>query len=882
MKNGVVKILAVCVCGLMVAGAFMTIPRASRNAEAASTTPITLTVGVGQTVDSLNPFSGTLTMAYEVYVLMYEMLVGVDKDLNPVPQIAESWEHNVDGTVWTYHIRHGMTWHDGVPVTANDVNFTYNLILTSPTAGALNIDYLKNVTDVRALDDYTLQITTEVPKATMQSIIISIVPEHLWGAIPPEKVADADVFDTTYFPDGPVGSGPFKLVSAATDDFWKFERYDGYWGPKVHFDELTFKYFTSSSAILNALYSGSIDIAGGVPSDSWEKTLSKPGIRGQAVHELALTELGINCCPPSLRPDGASTNYETLNLSVRKAIAMAVNKTQMVRDVIFGLAEPGDVFIPPASARWHYNLTTSEKYKFDIAAANALLDAAGYVDSNSDGIRENSTNGVALNFQFNFIVDSPENEADAYLIQGWLKQIGIKADPQGISESTLTDYWYGMNYDMFIWGWGGDADPSFIASVFTTGQIPTEETGYAAWSDCFYSNPYYDSLFVQQQNTVDIAARQAILYEMQRIIYRDSPYVILYNAYGLYAYREDRFTNWPDITAHPGMTPLSGFTGGPWLYYEILPYSGNLPPRNVDAGPDTVLALGETRSFTGYAEDEDPANLTWTWNISEPGDVFHELTGRTISYTFDIEGTVLITLTVADSGDPPLDDRDQIVATVVELAQAGWLAGYVKDTQGHAIAAADVTAELSSATTDLTGYYNMTLAPGPYDVTASRDGYLTGLETTTVVLDQTTALDFALTNNSGSLRGHVYYKDTTKPLEGVVVSLRKGDINKLYLTDASGAYNIDMLEAGTYSVNVTKAGYETNMTSVVIQVGLEKILDARLEPLKTGGGVSTVMLAAIAAIIVIVAVAVVVLMLKRRKKEPAEGQPPKVPELPKP
>jgi peptide/nickel transport system substrate-binding protein len=866
----------------MVAGAFMTIPRASRDAEAASTAPITLTVGVGQTVDSLNPFSGTLTMAYEVYVLMYEMLVGVDKDLNPVPQIAESWEHNVDGTVWTYHIRHGMTWHDGVPVTANDVNFTYNLILTSPTAGALNIDYLKNVTDVRALDDYTLQITTEVPKATMQSIIISIVPEHLWGAIPPEEVADADVFDTTYFPDGPVGSGPFKLVSAATDDFWKFQRYNDYWGPKVHFDELTFKYFTSSSAILNALYSGSIDIAGGVPSDSWEKTLSKPGIRGQAVHELALTELGINTCPPSLRPDGASTNYETLNLSVRKAIAMAVNKTQMVRDVIFGLAEPGDVFIPPASVRWHYNLTSSEKYKFDIAAANALLDAAGYNDSNRDGIRENSTSGVALNFQFNFIVDSPENEADAYLIQGWLEQIGIKAAPQGISESTLTDYWYGMKYDMFIWGWGGDADPSFIASVFTTGQIPTAETGYAAWSDCFYSNPYYDSLFVQQQNTVDIAARQAILYEMQRIIYRDSPYVILYNAFGLYAYREDRFTNWPDITAHPGMTPLSGFTGGPWLYYEILPYSGNLPPRNVDAGPDTTLALGETRSFTGYAEDEDQANLTWTWNISEPGDVFHELTGRTISYTFDIEGTVLITLTVGDSGDPSLDDRDQIVATVVELAQAGWLAGYVNDNEGHAIAAADVTAELSSATTDLTGYYNMTLAPGSYDVTASREGYLTGLEATTVVLNQTTTLDFALTNNSGSLRGHVYYKDTTNPLEGVVVSVRKGDINKLYLTDASGAYNIDMLEAGTYSVNVTKAGYETNMTSVVIQVGLEKILDARLEPLKTGGGVSTVMLAAIAAIIVIVAVAVVVLMLMRRKKEPAEGQPPKMPEPPKP
>jgi peptide/nickel transport system substrate-binding protein len=804
---------------------------------------------------------------------MYEMLVGVDKDFNPTPQIAESWETSPDGLVWTYHIRHGMLWHDNVSVTAEDVNWTYNLIISDPVAGALSSDYLRNVTDCRALDAYTLQITTEVPKATMLSIVIPIMPKHLWMNVPSNKLTSTDVFDTAYFPNGPIGSGPWRLVDYVTDDFAKFQKFPYYYGRSINFDELIYKIFLSPQAMLNAIYAGSIDLACYVPADSWQTTLDKPNIDGQAVRDIVLSELGLNVCPPSLRVGGASTNYELLNLSVRQAIAMSTNKTKIVEDVYLGLAEPGAVIVPPASIRWHYNVTPAETYMFDIAAANALLNASGYAaDSDSNGIRENETSGKELQFDFYYIVDNIEDEAMAYMIESWLAQVGISAAPNGVSESTLISLWIGMKYDMFIWGWGGDADPSFMLSVMTTGQIPKSHNDWAAWSDCFYSNPYYDNLFIQQQNTINITERQQIVYEMQRIVYRDSPYVVLDHAFGLYAYRTDRFTNWPDMTAHPGMSPMTGLTGGPYLFFEIVPISGNLPPQNVAAGEDTNVALNETRSMTGYAEDENTATLNWTWEFAKPLGGLDVLYGQTVSYKFAEEGTYTVTLTVTDDGG--LQGQDQITVLSQFISNAGWLAGYVKDSSDAPIVAATVTAGSTSSTADSSGYYNMTLAAGTYDVTADAAGFQADSQSAVVAANLTTMLNFTLISSSGTLKGHVYDADSGDPISGAFISVRMGESSKWTQSNETGAYQILVLEAGTHSVNASKAGYETRSTTTTITVGQQTVLDISLKPVHEEKGLSTALLAAIAGIVIVVVIVAVALMLMNRRKGAGEKPPP--------
>lgn len=850
-------------------------PATSRNAEAALQGPVTLTVGAQQMVDSLNPLVGYLSMSYEVYTLMYEMLVGVDKDLNPCPQIAESWSVSADLLIWTYNIRHGMTWHDGVSVTAQDVNWTFNMIMDDPVAGALSSDYLRNVTDCRAIDDYTLKITTEVPKATMLSIVIPIMPKHLWETVPTNKRTSVDVFDTTYFPNGPVGSGPFKLVQYVTDDFVKFEKYTGYYGATVRFDILIYKLFLSPQAMLNALYAGTVDIAAAVPYDSWQTTLDQPYVDGYAVDELVLTELGINVCPPSLRVGGASTNYETLNLSVRKAMRMAIDGSQIVDDAVSGLGQPGDVLVPPASVMWHYNVTDAERMPASIVAANDLLNRSGYNrDDDGDKIRENETSGKELSFLFEYIIENPEDDTAAYMIYDMLLAIGISATPKGVSEASLSTDWIGMKYDMFIWGWGGDADPSFILSVMTTDQIPQSHNDWAAWSDCYYSNPHYDALFIQQQNAVDITERQSIIYEMQRILYLDSPYIVLYNGYGTYAFRTDRFANWPDMASHPGMTPMTGLTGGPWMFFEIVPIEENLPPQLVDAGQDTQAALNQTKSFTGSAQDEDPAtSLNWTWTFTQTGFPTVTLYGQTVEFKFEHVGSVSVTLKVTDTQG--LYSSETIKVTVIELAEQGWFEGWVTNATGGAIMAALVTAGLMSATTNVTGYYNMTVAPGTYNVSADAQGYLKANLTAVVALNETTVLNFTLVLSSGTLRGTIKDADSGDPIGGALVTVENGSFMTQVLSNATtGAYRITMIDAGDYSVNVTKTGYENKTTTATINMGAETVLDIELTPVEKGGGLSTAAIAAIVAIIVIVVLAIVTLMLMKRKKGSSPETPP--------
>lgn len=502
--------------------------------------------------------------------------------------------------------------------------------------------------------------------------------------------------------------------------------------------------------------------------------------------------------------------------------------------------------------------------------ANSLLNASGYAaDADGDGIRENETSGVELDFVFEYIIDNTFDQTAALMIEDWFSQIGVRAAPKGVSESTLIGDWISMKYDLFVWGWYGDIDPSSLLSVMTTEQIPDSHSDWSAWSDSFYSNPYYDALYIQQLRTINTSARQAIVFEMQQILYHDAPYIVLGYPWGLYAYRTDRFANWPDFNVYPGLT------NDRLLFFELVPIAGNLPPQNVNAGLDTTAALGETRSFTGYAEDEEFATLNWTWKFAAPEGIASFRYGQTVSYTFSNLGTVTVTLTVRDSGG--LEGRDVLSVTIQSVSNAGWLVGYVTDMDDSPIAASTVTTGSTSATTNYTGYYNMTLSAGVYDVTADAEGYQAASQTVAVVEGATTMLNFSLIGSSGSLRGYVYDADTGDPVEGAVISVRMGDISKLAMSNSTGAYQILLLEAGTYNVNVSKMNYETNMTQVVILVGQEKVLDIYLEPSEKGGSLSTALLAAIAAILVITIIAAVVLMLIKRKKAEAPPPPPEIP-----
>ncbi len=871
-KRGIALAMCAIMVSMAIAGPILFV--APQNAAAAD--PVRMTIGTLQDPGTLNPFSMVLSMAYTISFLMYDTLNSVEPDLSSGPQLARTWYHNDDGTVWYYNTSQDAYWHDDVQVTAEDVAFTFNLILDNPKDCALWVDYLANITDVTAVNDFQVRITTEVPKATMLSINVPILPKHVWELIPLNKLTTASYSDTNYFPNGGIGSGVLKLEEYVRDDYILMSKWDRYYIDTANVDEVLYKIYTDPSAMMNALYSGELDVATGVSTESWSATLAKPSIEGQAVKSLSLFELGVNCMPEDMRENfpQASENLEMNNLSVRQAIAMCVNRTYLVDTVLSGLAEEGSSLIPNATAQWHYNVPADEEFKFDLEAAGALLDAAGYRDENHDGTRENVTSGVELaDLIFYYRNDVPvADQLAAEHISDNLALIGIDAPDQGIAESTMYTYWYQARYDLYIWAWDTDVDPSFMLSVMTTDQIPDDPTDWTAWSDCFYANPVYDALFIEQQNTVDFEDRQTIVHEMQQILYRDCPYIVLWYPYGLYAYRTDRFYNFPDMETYSGSTP-----GSMWFFFDVTPIGANTAPYDVDAGSDQTVLVNTELSFTGSAADiETPNQLTYEWTFTEPDDSESTLSGSTVSYLFENIGVVDVMLTVSDPDGMSTSDSLQVTVDDVPV-DSGWIIGRVIDSSEAPIASATVTGGIYSVSTNATGDYNLTLVAGTYTVTASKAGYGSSSAEVTVEAATHVTQNFTLAVSVGSISGIITDADTGLPIEGATVKLI--GTTKIVNTNVTGAYSFASLVAGTYTVNVSKNGYISNETEVEVVAGevTEVNMYMSVEPSSSSeGGISGTLLAVIGGIIALIVVALIVSAILKRKKNaaPPPEEPP--------
>jgi peptide/nickel transport system substrate-binding protein len=167
------------------------------------------------------------------------------------------------------------------------------------------------------------------------------------------------------------------------------------------------------------------------------------------------------------------------------------------------------------------------------------LDDAGYQDTNNDGIREMPDDSRDLSFRFYWPNDVLEAPRVAELLSQMWAEIGVKLELQALDPDALTSVCCpGFDFDIIMWGWSSDPDPSFLLSILTTDEITTgtSETGY--------SNPDYDALYAQQATELDFEARKAIIWEMQAIMLRDLPYIIPFYQQTVQAFRKDRFTGW--------------------------------------------------------------------------------------------------------------------------------------------------------------------------------------------------------------------------------------------------------------------------------------------------------------------------------------------------
>lgn len=509
-----------------------------------------LKIGFLREIEGLNPFTIWSYQAYEVMNLNYNRLITWDEDMNVVPDLAKEWTVSEDGLTWTFKLQEGVKWHDGEPFTSADVKFTFEYIRDNELG--YFVDYVAAMTDIQAPDDATVVITLEEPLAWMPNILVPILPKHIWENVDPEE-ANSDYENAE-----PIGTGPFRVVEHVTGEYTRMVANKDYFKGAPKIDEIFFQTFANADLMVEALKRGDIDAITSCPAAQF-KALQEEAPEGITLLDAmtpAFTELSIN-----VWDDPSSQGNPLLrDQRIRAAMEHAIDRQRILEVDFFGYGEVGSTLVPSIYDFWHLKLDESEFRSFDLEKSKGILEEAGY-KVGANGIRV-SPNGEPLSFTVLVRSESPDSRKAAELIREWFKEVGIELKIEAIDEGALTDRIYEGNFDMFIWGWFVDIDPSSILKIMTTGEI-------MSWSDCFYSNPEYDELYEKQRSILDPEERREVIHEMQRIVYRDAPYIILSYDPELQAYRTDRFKGWVQNPA-----------GGPVIFTNTIETYEKLEPIN--------------------------------------------------------------------------------------------------------------------------------------------------------------------------------------------------------------------------------------------------------------------------------------------------------------
>ena len=260
-----------------------------------------------------------------------------------------------------------------------------------------------------------------------------------------------------------------------------------------------------------------------------------PGSTSVAAPGLGFHELGFNCW----NSPKSKGNPLLRDVRIRQAVNWAIDKQAIAAIAMDGLAPAGTSLLSPVDTFFHWNVPPAEQYSYDPAKAKQILDDAGY-KMGPNGVRV-APNGKPLKFRLAALNQYPMDISAAQKISAYLKDVGIGITLQVMDENAFTNANYdNADDDLYIWSWTADIDPGYILSVFTTDQILNS-------SDSEYANPVYDKLYTAQAQAVIPAERKRIIDQMQQILYRDSPYSILWYNVLIQAFRTDKWTGYSHV-----------------------------------------------------------------------------------------------------------------------------------------------------------------------------------------------------------------------------------------------------------------------------------------------------------------------------------------------
>lgn len=468
----------------------------------------------------------TVDNTYEGNIVINEELI---TDTSTLTEAVELEQVQV-----TWKLKEGIKWEDGTPVTAGDFVFAANLY-NDPGIKNASRFVLERTQKYEEVDEltFTWYGAPGYSDATYFANFFGPEPEHVLGSMNPAEIGASE------YANQPLAYGPYKIVENVPQESTTLVANENYWAasqglPKV--GNIVYKYLTSEDQVLQQLESGEIDVVGSIGltlanAPALDELEAAGKAKGQYVPATVWEHMDFAV----ERGDGQPTFFD--DAKVRQAVAYAINRQEIIDEVLFGKTVVMNSFLP--ETHWAYPAGGEglETYEYDTAKAEALLDEAGWTKG-ADGVREKD--GRKFSVQFYTTENNQTRQSVAQIIQENLKVVGIEVNLNFVpgtavlfangEEGVLS----ARKYDLALYAWVSGPEPS--TALYLCDQVPTPENNYAGQNNTGWCSPEFDEAALASTAVTDREQRIPLVVEAQKVFNAELPTFPLYQRVNLGAY----------------------------------------------------------------------------------------------------------------------------------------------------------------------------------------------------------------------------------------------------------------------------------------------------------------------------------------------------------
>lgn len=480
-------------------------------------------MNLGGEPPTLHPISATDLYASNVQAYVLDSLLFRDlQTYDWKPRLAEKWEISKDNKTFTFHLRKDIFFHDGKPVTAEDVKFSFDAIFEPAYNAAHLRPYYEGIAKVEVVDPTTVKVTAKDTYFKNFDVIatMSIIPKHVYGDIEKSKKMTRTL----------IGAGPYVLDKFERGQMLSLKKFDKWYGNNdkdwkgmYNFGTINMRFYKDENIILDHAKKGDLDYVELRAESYVKKTEGNPWGKTLFKHKVE------NSSPKSYGFVGWNLRRDLFqDRNVRVALAELMNREEMNKKFRFGMA---DLATGPTYIKSEYASQTVKPILFDPKNAEELLSKAGWKDTEKEGVLSKMINGKKVPFRFTLIHPNKDNEKYWTMYKEDLKKAGIDMEIKYLEWNSFLKLLDEGNFDAVSLGWGGGDitwDPKQIwhsASAVPGGS-----------NFIYYKNPEVDKLIDEARETQDAKKRNNLLKKVYEKIAYDAPYVFMFNdKYDFYA-----------------------------------------------------------------------------------------------------------------------------------------------------------------------------------------------------------------------------------------------------------------------------------------------------------------------------------------------------------